>query len=241
MSTDIKALAQLAIIDAALKSTEEEIAKARTTVGALEQTIRGHEVKIVGQKTQLGDLEKRQKEAHADVRSMTQQLEHSRDKMNRSRTERETNAVQREMEELRKLIRDRENEIEKLNAEAKQITDTVDTETGALGQVKGELDTLHGPANAKLAELENDRQRQIDERGAIAKTMNQALFRKYESIRAKRGSGVTTTTDGTCKACHMALAPQLFHRIRREPIIEQCPSCNRLIYFAPPEPPTAAS
>jgi len=30
----------------------------------------------------------------------------------------------------------------------------------------------------------------------------------------------------------MALPPQLYHRLRKEPLIEQCPSCNRIIYFS---------
>ena len=54
-------------------------------------------------------------------------------------------------------------------------------------------------------------------------------------------SSIAQTTDGTCKACHMSLPPQLFHRLRREPTLEQCPSCNRIIYFAPPEPAVAPS
>ena len=49
---------------------------------------------------------------------MTQQLDHSREKLSRSRTERESNAAQRELEELRKLVRDREDEIGKLSADA---------------------------------------------------------------------------------------------------------------------------
>ena len=32
----------------------------------------------------------------------------------------------------------------------------------------------------------------------------------------------------------MALPPQLYHRLRREPLIEQCQSCNRIIYFSAP-------
>jgi hypothetical protein len=32
----------------------------------------------------------------------------------------------------------------------------------------------------------------------------------------------------------MALPPQIFHQLSREPMIAQCPSCQRLIYFAPP-------
>jgi predicted nucleic acid-binding Zn-ribbon protein len=36
----------------------------------------------------------------------------------------------------------------------------------------------------------------------------------------------------------MSLPPQLFHRLRREPLLEQCPSCNRIIYYAPPTAPS---
>lgn len=53
-------------------------------------------------------------------------------------------------------------------------------------------------------------------------------------IRQKKGTAIAQTTDGTCNACHMSLPPQLFHRLRREPILQQCPSCYRIIYFAPP-------
>ena len=53
-------------------------------------------------------------------------------------------------------------------------------------------------------------------------------------LRGKRGTAIAQTTDGTCNKCNMALPPQLYHRLRREPLIEQCPSCNRIIYFASP-------
>jgi predicted nucleic acid-binding Zn-ribbon protein len=74
-------------------------------------------------------------------------------------------------------------------------------------------------------------------REALVKKLPSQLYRRYEMIRGRRGSALATTTDGTCKACHMALPPQLFHKLRREPILEQCPSCHRIIYFAPPTEP----
>ncbi|MNC98805.1 putative zinc ribbon domain protein [compost metagenome] len=58
------------------------------------------------------------------------------------------------------------------------------------------------------------------------------LYRRYEQIRGRRGSAISQTFNGTCNACNMSLPPQLYHRLRREPLIEQCPSCNRIIYFA---------
>jgi predicted nucleic acid-binding Zn-ribbon protein len=60
------------------------------------------------------------------------------------------------------------------------------------------------------------------------------LYRRYDMVRQKRGTGIAQTTTGTCNACNMSLPPQLFHRLRRETILEQCQSCNRIIYYVPP-------
>ena len=57
-------------------------------------------------------------------------------KLARSRTEREANAAQRELEELRKLVRDREEEIGKLTADAdasRQQIETTEVEVAGAG------------------------------------------------------------------------------------------------------------
>lgn len=239
MSRDIEALGQLFVVDAALKSTDEDLAKARATIDRLSSTLKDQTARDAASRTELGELEKRQREAQLDVRSMNQQLEQSREKMNRSRTERETNAVSREMEELRRLIRDREIEVERLQGQAAAITEAQQAGQVALEATQAELATFEGDSATKMTELSAQREQQLAERAAIAKTMSAALFRKYETIRQKRGTGVTTTTDGTCKACNISLAPQLFHRLQREAIIEQCPSCQRLIYYVAPQAPVA--
>jgi len=78
------------------------------------------------------------------------------------------------------------------------------------------------------------------ERAVAVKALPPVLYRRYDAIRLKRGTAIAQVIDGTCKACHMALPPQLFHRLRREPTLEQCPSCNRIIYFMPPQSVGAA-
>jgi len=85
-----------------------------------------------------------------------------------------------------------------------------------------------------VTKLEADKSERGGGREAIVKKLPVVLFRRYEQIRGKRGSAIAQTSDGICNKCNMALPPQLYHRLRREPLIEQCPSCNRIIYFAAP-------
>jgi predicted nucleic acid-binding Zn-ribbon protein len=203
----IRALEKLAQIDAELKELQEQLSQERATLSGLKSGIAKLDEKLATDRAALAAMDKTRGELIQDVRNMSQQLDHSREKLSRSRTERESNAAQRELEELRKLVRDREDEIGKLSA---------DGETSRLAIEATEAD--HGKLAADLAAREGDISSKVGEVSA-----------KESAKSAERAVAVK------------ALPPQLFHRLRREPILEQCPSCNRIIYFVAPEQAAASA
>ncbi len=232
----IRALEALAAVDAELKILDDEINAERSTLNGLKGSLSRLEEKIAADRAALAGSDKTRNELIADVRQMMSQLEHSRDKMNRARTERETNAVQRELEELRKLIRDREDEIGKLTTDSDAQRVALEGTEAEAKKIQDELGSKEGDISSNLSKVEAQRAAKQTERDAAAKKLPPVLYRRYDTIRTRRGTGIAQTTDGTCKACNMSLPPQLFHRLRREPLLEQCPSCNRIIYYVPPPP-----
>jgi hypothetical protein len=236
----IRALERLAQIDAELKGLQEQLAQERSTLDGLRSGIAKLDEKLAANRTSLSTMDKTRGELVQDVRNMTQQLEHSREKLLRSRTERESNAAQRELEELRKLVRDREDEIGKISTEAESQRVQLEATEGDHGKLVAELGAREGDINLKVGEVSSKEQEKQTERAAALKLLPPQLYRRYDMIRLKRGTALSQTSDGTCNACHMALPPQLFHRLRREPILEQCPSCNRIIYFVAPQPAAAS-
>lgn len=231
----IRALEHLAKIDAELKDLQEQLAQERSTLEGLRSAIAKLQEKLDADRAALAAMDKTRGELIQDVRNMTMQLEHSREKLNRSRTERETNAAQRELEELRKLVRDREEEIGKLTADADAARQQIDATDAERQKIADDLGAREGDISSKVGAAQSQFDGRQGERAAAVKAVPPQVYRRYEMIRSKRGTAIAQTTDGTCKACNMSLPPQLFHRLRREPILEQCPSCNRLIYFAAPE------
>jgi predicted nucleic acid-binding Zn-ribbon protein len=230
----IRALEELAACDAEIKVLDEQLTSERSTLNGLKGSLKRLEEKIAVDRVTVGAMDKQRNELISDVRQMMTQLDHSREKMNRARTERETNAVQRELEELRKLIRDREDEIGKLTTDSDGQRMTLETTEAEAKKIQDELSAREGDINSALTSLETQRAAKQSIRDEIIKQLPPVLFRRYDAVRGKRGSGIAQTTDGTCKACNMALPPQLFHRLRREPLLEQCPSCFRIIYYSPP-------
>ena len=229
----IRALERLAQVDAELKTLEEELGQEQSTLDGLKSGIARLDEKLQADNAALETMDRARGELIQDVRNMTHQLDHSREKLGRSRTEREANAAQRELEELRKLVRDREEEIGKLTADADAARQQLEATNADHKKLQEELSAREGDIQSKVGEVDGKLQGKRSEREVAAKTLPPQLYRRYEMIRSKRGTAIAQTTDGTCMACHMSLPPQVFHRLRREPILEQCPSCHRIIYFAP--------
>jgi hypothetical protein len=232
----IKALEELAAIDAEIRSLDEQITKERANLSTARASLAKLDEKLQTTRAALAVLDKSRNDSLAEVRNMNQQIEHSREKLNRSRTERESNAATREIEELRKLIRDREDEVARVTGEADLLRKDLEETEAEHKKITDEIGATEGDTQARLGSSEGERAQRVGLRDPLIKKLPVTLFKKYDQIRQKRGVGIAQTSDGTCKACNMSLPPQLFHRLRREPMIEMCPSCNRLIYFVAPPP-----
>src|SRR5262245_64598304 len=114
-------------MDAAVKALEEKLAEERGVLGSLKESLKRLDERLQADRATVGAADRQRHELQIDIRTMTQQIEHSREKLNRSRTERESQAAQRELEELRKLLRDREDEIQRIDGDTAAVRTQVET------------------------------------------------------------------------------------------------------------------
>src|SRR5262249_55362305 len=157
--------------DAEIRTLDDQIDKEKESLLGLRSSLAKTEEKLGQTRATLAGLEKQKSDGVADVRNMNQQLEHSREKLNRSRTERESNAAQREIEELRKLIRDREEEVAKSTAEADVQRRGMEATEAELEKIKSEIGATEGDTEARLGTTEGERQARLGLRGAIVKRL----------------------------------------------------------------------
>ena len=62
------------------------------------------------------------------------------------------------------------------------------------------------------------------------------MLGSYERVRKiRRGIGVAEAMDGRCSQCHMALRLQFFQDLKRGERMMQCESCNRILFYNPPQ------
>ncbi|HEX2672158.1 MAG TPA: hypothetical protein VHM25_14860, partial [Polyangiaceae bacterium] len=108
IQAQIENLENLAALDVELKELREAVKLERQGLDAKRSTLASLEERLARSQKNSGDMDKLRGDLMGEVRQMSIQVERSREKLSRCRTEREANAAQREIEELRKLYRDRE-------------------------------------------------------------------------------------------------------------------------------------
>lgn len=232
----IDALEELSAVDIELAELRNQLEGEQGELSGKRQQLQELDDRVSRTQEGVDEMDRLKSELFTEVRQMTLQVEKSREKLARCRTEREANAAQRELEELRKLQRDREIEIEKLNGLIEQARGEIEELSGSRDSLQGDLGSTEGDVTSRLSDLEKSIRDRETTRQQIVKKLPPQLFRKYEMIRKRRGAALAHTSDGTCSACNMAMPPQQFQILMRDNQIDSCPQCNRLIYFKVPTP-----
>lgn len=231
IQSQIDALEKLSELDAELKDLSDVLRKERGELETKKTRLAGLIERLSRGKQSIEEMEKARGDLMGEARQMLIQIERSREKLSRCRTERESNAVQRELEELRKLHRDREIEMEKIDVLIAQGRADVTSVLAEHDKLEAELLSIEDAATGRIAEAQSRFDERSKLRLELVKAVPPQVYRRYELVRSRRGTALAYTHSGICSACNMHLSPMLFQKLKRGEDMDQCPSCNRIIYY----------
>jgi len=160
------------------------------------------------------------------------------------RTPREYAALSREIDIARKTNESVGEQTKLLTAQGEEISRSIEVlqeklfekESGAQEDLE-QLVMLEAEFGKRMVALDA-------RRAELATRVEPALLSRYENIRKRRGGiAVTQVVGGTCRGCNRQVPPQMALVLVRANSIENCPSCNRIIYVpeavSPATPPAA--
>jgi hypothetical protein len=157
-------------------------------------------------------------------------LARAKSKGAKAKNAREVEAAEREIEGIRRTIKDREDEKVRLAQAISQKTASLGDRESKLAEFRQLHDAETTQANARIAELEKQISTVTAGRDAIVGNLPKTLLARYERVRTRHAVPVSEVVDGTCKGCRMAIPPQQFNNLHRADSIEQCPFCHRFLY-----------
>lgn len=231
MLKELAALVKLSEIDAAAVQVDQELEKIPAELEELRADVGRLEGLLGAERAQLKEAEGLYSQQESEIQEQNQALSRSKAKGAKVRNTREADAVERELEAVRRTLKERETERDRLR-------DAIEHRRGAIAKHDKDFEELRGyaaqqeeKARVRLAELQAERQAIVSGREATAVDVTGEVLRRYDMIRKKRaGIGVAKVEAGNCGACHVALPPQQMIKVRRGDSMEQCPRCLRILY-----------
>ena len=182
---------------------------------------------------QIIEEKKKQKDLfEEELKQEYQRLKSTQARLIQIRGTREYQLLLREIEEIKKANKQKEDEILKLMEEIENL----EKEKGKLEEEMKKVESVFEEEKQKFdsfcAKLSMNKNELLKKREKIAKKIPSNLLRKYEALREKKGGlGIAPVDNYVCEGCHMAIPPQLYNELQKDNRYYECPHCKRLIYY----------
>ena len=236
MLLDLKLVVRLQEIDNRLAELAREIASLPKHIAEIEKKLVAHERKLDADRAALAANQKDRKKCETDIPAQEQKISKLKDQMLTAKTNEQYGAFQKEIEFCQKEIRKLEDRILELMAESEPLEKNVKAAEAALKDEKAQVEGEKGLARERTAVDQKAAAELHTERASIAKEVTPATYQQYERVRkGRRGIAVAEVVDGRCTACFMVLRPQYYQDVKRTESILFCESCQRILYYNPPQ------
>ena len=242
MNSDLQHLIRLQDLDTQIDSARRRIAEIPGVQTALDERLAGQSAIVDGIKQKLATSQTARREIERDVASIQTRLSKYKDQLMEVKTNKEYQAMQKEIATAEEAVRSHEDRI----LERMEETETLGRElTSAEAELKGQQAAVAAERkalDAEAAALQKAADEMSAARAGVANGLSSQALKLFEHVsRQRKGLAVAEARDGICTVCHVRLRPQVFNDVRRNDSLIQCESCLRILYFQPQGAATQAS
>lgn len=230
MRDQLRALIKLAEIDALARGIDDRLKAIPASLDERRSAVRALEGLVDRQRSSIVEAERLLSQQESDLLARNDGLSKAKAKSAKARTMRESEAAERELEAVRRTIKDGEVERDRLKEQVAQTTASLEEPVRTLEEQKAELAKAEQEADAKLSELRIEREKVVIGRDEWARKIDKQYLRLYDRLRGKLVPAVCEVAAGTCVGCRMQMPPQRFIQLQKGAEIMQCQMCNRIVY-----------
>lgn len=227
------ALAKLGRIDASTHELDRELREIPKEVEQLRESVALLEGLLARERSQLEEAQRLREQQETLLKDAADSVSRAKAKSVKAKNAREVEAVERELEVARRMIKERELERDKLSAAIAQVGTSLTQHESEFAGLREMLAEKQADADARIAVLNAQRTEALSGRDALLPAITKDVLARYDAIRGRRLTGVAEVKDGICLGCRMAVRPMQNIVIMREEGIERCSHCQRYLYWGP--------
>ncbi len=218
-----------------IENFKEELETLPARVREIESELQTLESDYQNQKIEWENLEKDRKRLEAEFREETDKLNEKELRLNSIKTQKEYQAVVKEISVSKTTQREREQKIARVKELQSEIHDRLAPREANLEKLRQQLSEEKSQIQGTLEELQNKVTTFTEKLELALNALAPEVRSQYQVIASRMQPPAALVVEGTCQECFINLPPQMYIELRRKQIVHTCPSCNRLLYFEEPQ------
>jgi uncharacterized protein len=230
LRNNLKSLYELQEIDLRIDGLGGEKGQLLAEAQALESRLAEAREKIAARREEAAALEADKAGLEASLAAETENIARSESHLKEIKTQKEYQAVSKEISGAKKLIADLEDQIlQKINA-MEELSGDIAKKEADLAELEGNVTVQQGEVRHRVETLESGIAADAAAREAAVKGLPASVLKRYAKLRDQRkGVAVVEAKEGNCMGCNMHLPPQLYNTLFRADEVITCPHCQRIL------------
>lgn len=194
------------------------------------QSVDAASEELISMKARLSKLEQEKAELEVNHASELENILRSETNMKEIKTNKEFQAVGREITAARKQVTDLEEQVLQKISQLEELSGTVDAKTALFDELSGNSSQRIAEKRAEIEKIQQDIDSDISRRETLTKEMPASLVKRFAALRdQRRGQAIAIARDGYCLGCNMQLPPQLYNNLFKYEELLTCPHCQRIL------------
>ncbi len=176
----------------------------------------GARVQDIGQKLSEAEQEREKSEGQMDV----------------IKTQREYEALDKEIKDATEKEQSLRKELQREQAAIEELKNVLDKEELLISKQEEDVKEEQSKIKVKIKEKNAELKKLQGEEKKITPGLEEDILFKFERIiKSKAGLGIVSLTKGVCTGCYMILPPQFVNTVRLGERVEFCPYCSRILFY----------
>ena len=191
---------------------------------------------LANREAQLGEVRTFCKEKETEIKDSESNARRARARLTKISSQRELNALNKELDTARRMNQQRNEELQKLNAQLEEAVGDLTKKQSEYASLVEQMEQAETDLKTEIAEREADAGDNQARQQEIRKNLDPALRSRFDRIsKGRDGWAVAEVKAGNeqCVACRVAVPPMTFIRLQRCETIESCQNCKRLLVYRP--------
>jgi predicted nucleic acid-binding Zn-ribbon protein len=232
LNEQLERLIKLQQIDLKLRAVNHVIEEFPSRTASAELPLKESQVLLSSSKQKLESSEKKKRDKERELEEIDDKVRKLKARTVEIKTNKEYQALLKEVESFEKQRSEREDEILLIMEESDTASKQIKAEEAKFRTAKDKVEALKKKLGDEKSEVEKELLTIKEERTRIAQTVDKEIYELYMSLmEACNGLAVTEAKEEICQGCNMNIPPQLFVELKKNEDIISCPQCRRILYF----------